>query len=186
MGNACRHLPRLVADAVPAYRSAIDTHERLVSIHREVAQYQNNLAVAHHDLANLLNEQGKVAEADRLYRRAIDLRLGLTRRFPGVPECQTALGDAHFNPAVLLGVNQHFAEAVDVLKKALDVRCSFLCMSVRNFGNCYPPFRRGSSIPSSRSFGRGFAITRNAKSRRLCPPARRNSFGRRSTGRRLR
>jgi tetratricopeptide (TPR) repeat protein len=88
------------------------------------AQFQSDLALSHHNLANLLRERDEeLLEAEKHYRQAVDLWTQADRRLPNMAEYNWWLGMAHNNLGSLLTdkgerkeASEHIEEAVRLLK----------------------------------------------------------------------
>jgi tetratricopeptide (TPR) repeat protein len=109
-------------DARQAYERARVLFEALVKAQPDVLSYQQNLALTHNNLGNLLRELGKREEALVQHRQAGELRQQLVKAQPELHEYQNDLASTHHNLGLLLKDLGKHDEALLEYRQAYDLR----------------------------------------------------------------
>lgn len=115
LGNACRFVAARRHEAPAAYRRAIEVLQRLVETSFGVAQYRNDLATAHANLAALLAVEGKLVEAESQYEAARAIWQQLAHRHADVPDYRNALARCLANLAPIVGARRPTTEQAERL-----------------------------------------------------------------------
>jgi serine/threonine protein kinase/tetratricopeptide (TPR) repeat protein len=116
------HLRGRLADAEKAHREARDVLQPLTQAHPTVAKYQELLALSHHRLAFLSQNQRRWDPAAASYRDALAVQEALVRRHPSVPEYRQALAHTYADMVGLYELTNRPREAEAACGKALAIR----------------------------------------------------------------
>ena len=102
-----------MSDALRSSAESAAILEPLARDHPTVAQFQNDLAIAHHQLGYLQSATGRSIEAMESYRRALGLRERLAALNPTSTVFQSNLAQSHNNIGDLLSETGRPTEALE-------------------------------------------------------------------------
>jgi eukaryotic-like serine/threonine-protein kinase len=110
------------AEAVGAYRMAVDGYSRLAAVNAAEPVYRNQLAGSHMNLGIQLTGLGKRPEAEQQYRQGLAILEKLVAEFPAVSTYRSRLGAIHDNLGDLLRSLGKWAEAEQQYRKAVAIQ----------------------------------------------------------------
>jgi serine/threonine-protein kinase len=139
LGVCMMHLGGRTDDEEAAYRRAIVSFNEIVTLDPDDTESLNNLASAHNNLGNLLQDQSARGETE--YRRAIELRRSLTARRPNDPKYWDDLGSSLTNFGILRLDRGQLAEAVELQRESVAVRQRSVELAPEN-----PQYLRGLAL----------------------------------------
>ncbi|MGA2255203.1 MAG: tetratricopeptide repeat protein, partial [Thermoguttaceae bacterium] len=120
-GNIEREIGNWSA-AETAYNNALVAASRLTQIDSLEAEYQNDRAAIHNNLAVLYMATGRSNEAEATYREAIADTKILVERHPEAPKYKNALANSYHNLGLLYVDTGRFKKAETAHKEALALR----------------------------------------------------------------
>jgi tetratricopeptide (TPR) repeat protein len=110
------------AEALEAYRTALDMYQKLAHANLTVTDFQAYVAWSHDNIGVVLSQMGKPAEAMEAYRKALDILQKLAADNPAPRWFHGALAQSHDNIGRLLARQKRFAEAFTALDAGLTIR----------------------------------------------------------------
>jgi len=115
-------LPERFTAAEAAHRAALAIRERLAAEHRYVAQYRQDLACSHNDVATLYCAHGRLAEAEAAFLAAREIHEALVAEQADVPEHRNDLAATLSNLANLYADTSRAEEAEGAYRESIRIR----------------------------------------------------------------
>jgi tetratricopeptide (TPR) repeat protein len=111
-----------LAEALKAYRGALEIYQRLVKQDPNNTDWQRNLSLGLTNLGAVLNAQGKLGEALATYRESLAITERLVKRDPNNALWQTDLSACYNNIGAVLSDHGQLADALKAYLDSLAIR----------------------------------------------------------------